>query len=952
MRRVRALLMVITALAGASTISVLPTVALDTSRAVASTGGVTYTPGNPSLATITNGTTAAPWNEYQGDPASPLYASNGTGTVLPTYTPGGVTNTTGGVTEPNLAVFPAANSGTDGVAPYPAGTVGTPGTLDGYCGTGANATAALGTPSSQPANTTLPLAPAYFPHIVRNADGSLTGYFDYRPKDADEAIVAATSIDNGQDWTYDGESLEENHGYCPNSDINDDGEGHPNVISVNGQTNLYTLPRAAGDNVGTGMLVHPLSPTATNPLNGAPATEKTGIDADDFASGAVAIPYCAAATPSPSTNSAITADPSSCSSAAATINFVNPIGTGLEAMAAGEFVDLTATPTPGSANVIYCAGVTSSSLTGCITNDPSGISVASNDLVEQVIGVANSDLAGSAEADSPVTDSLECHTSGSVIPVSSGSNTTFMPCDVPAGPNTTNGDGGLSGFTLLSDPTSSAGTFVAAAAFTAADDLTMATLNDNAPQRLYIDGVAVYCAQSNAYPSTEIEDCTTGPGNPPLEVHVGDPVISDPIVPATAQQTTGLVAPDGIVGVLPSYPGAPSGSTVVMYTEKVLSYFDVGYTTASTIGAVNSSGTLAFTDFPNTASEPLTPNSSGDYVVSFGDYTSQTSVTATCTGYTTTATTGTLTGCSIPIVTPVQLTDTITNKTFIQGPGAANVPLATLQQIGEGKGGSKSGEKNFGNNEDLSILRVAYTTDGINFSSAGLTNGGVITGADNGSVNSSATVNCNADTVVASYSDVNDPCATTSPPNLNAYAGNDAANGTSTAAGVAGADTGGTPDVDEARWVGSAGSIIVNPDGSYGLFLSGAWAADGDSDSFNQIFYSTSTDGENWSVPTPVLSTDYSFAASVTQDRELAGGSDDPLGISAYYSGRAYAPSVVQNPNGTLTMLFAGDRVPKSIAAAGGPLGTGSTRTPSEPKIRRCTATFWPSRSHRPRHRR
>ena len=68
------------------------------------------------------------------------------------------------------------------------------------------------------------------------------------------------------------------------------------------------------------------------------------------------------------------------------------------------------------------------------------------------------------------------------------------------------------------------------------------------------------------------------------------------------------------------------------------------------------------------------------------------------------------------------------------------------------------------------------------------------------------------------------------------------------------------------RWVGSAGSIIVNPDGSYGLFLSGAWAADGDSDAFNQIFYSSSTNGEYWTVPTPVISTDYSFAASVAQD--------------------------------------------------------------------------------------
>ena len=44
--------------------------------------------------------------------------------------------------------------------------------------------------------------------------------------------------------------------------------------------------------------------------------------------------------------------------------------------------------------------------------------------------------------------------------------------------------------------------------------------------------------------------------------------------------TTGLDAPDGIVGTLPTYPGAPAGSTVVLYTEKILSYFIEGTTNA------------------------------------------------------------------------------------------------------------------------------------------------------------------------------------------------------------------------------------------------------------------------------------------------------------------------------------------------------------------------------------
>ena len=230
-----------------------------------------------------------------------------------------------------------------------------------------------------------------------------------------------------------------------------------------------------------------------------------------------------------------------------------------------------------------------------------------------------------------MTDSLECNASSSPVPVSSTTSSTVMPCDVPAGPNTTNGDGGLAGFELYADPTSSGGDFVSPGPFTAADDLVMNKLNNDLPMRLYIDGSAVYCTGSNFALSTEIENCTTGPQGQPLEVHVGDPVISDPIVPATAEMTTGLVAPDGIVGVLPAYPGAPSGSTIVMYTEKVLDYFDVGYLPAGTFGNLSS---MTFTDFPNTLSAPLTPVN-GLYTVTIGDFTAQEPVTVTCTGYTT-----------------------------------------------------------------------------------------------------------------------------------------------------------------------------------------------------------------------------------------------------------------------------------------------------------------------------
>jgi hypothetical protein len=784
---------------------------------VASADGYTFTPGTPSLDTIANGTTAAPWNLSQGDSASSSYASQAPGTLLPSYTPGGAT--AGG--EPNLAVYPGASSGTDGNSPYPSGTVGTPGPLDGYCGSGSQATESGGSPARQPAGTSLPLAPAYFPHVVQNGDGSLTGYFDYRPKDADEAIIVARSTDNAQSWTYEGEALEENPGYCPSADVNDDGQGHPIVLTIGGTTRLYTLQRPAGDNPGVGMLVHTLAaPTSSDPLSGVPASEKVGIDPDAFATSGTPVPFTGG-TP-------------------ATISVSQTGAAGSpEQLVAGGLVDLTQNPTPTASTIINCSGVGATTLTGCTTTQSGGITVNSGDLIEQVIGYAKA-------------------------------GATFN-----AGPNTTTGDGGLASLTLATSST------LATSGFT---NTTTGTLfNTNAPNRAYVNGVAVYCNQANANPTTKIEDCTTGADNPQLVVSAGAPITSDPIFPSSASVTSGLVSPDGIVGVLPSYPGAPSGSTVVMYTEKELSYYIAGTTTNGSAATFSSS--IAFTPSAYTSQDlPAVISGSSPVTVQIGDSTAGTIVPVTCTGLTVGAT-DTLTGCS-----GFTAGDKYSATSWIGAPGATTVPAATLALTGEG---STSTAKLFKNNEDLTVLRVAYTTDGVDFSSAGLAGGGIISG--NGTEGSN-------------YDDINNPASTISPGNLNAYA------------------TPSTADATEMRFVGSGGSIITNQDGSYGLFLSGAWAADGDSDAFNQIFYSSSTDGQHWSVPVSVISTDYTFSASIAQDSALASNQDQPLGISAYYSGRAYGPSVWQNPDGSLTMVFAGYRMPKPIASAGTVLGTGSTK--------------------------
>ena len=74
-----------------------------------------------------------------------------------------------------------------------------------------------GCPVTQPAGTTLPLAPPTSP-TSSGTPTALTGYFDYRPKDADEEIVRRHLDRQRVTWTYDSKALEQNPGYCPTGD--------------------------------------------------------------------------------------------------------------------------------------------------------------------------------------------------------------------------------------------------------------------------------------------------------------------------------------------------------------------------------------------------------------------------------------------------------------------------------------------------------------------------------------------------------------------------------------------------------------------------------------------------------------------------------------------------------------------------------------------------------------
>jgi hypothetical protein len=117
--------------------------------------------------------------------------------------------------------------------------------------------------------------PYYFPFIVGSGQ-SVKGYFDYRPKEINEAIVAATSTNAGQSWTFE-EMVEQLTTECPNSDANtansggnDDGEGHPSIISIAGLTILYALDRRSPHVDSDGLIVHNILPRGTNALNPLP----------------------------------------------------------------------------------------------------------------------------------------------------------------------------------------------------------------------------------------------------------------------------------------------------------------------------------------------------------------------------------------------------------------------------------------------------------------------------------------------------------------------------------------------------------------------------------------------------------------------------------------------------------------------------------------------------------
>jgi hypothetical protein len=135
------------------------------------------------------------------------------------------------------------------------------------------------------------MQPYYFP-FVRVKGGLLEGFFDYRPRNEQEATVQAHSNDWGVSWVVTSQALGLNP-YCPlfdtdpdnqfvnvggvktayGSDPNaagDNGLGHPVVLTVNGVQRLYNLNRANGHIDSDQLVVHTLPSAASGSLSSLP----------------------------------------------------------------------------------------------------------------------------------------------------------------------------------------------------------------------------------------------------------------------------------------------------------------------------------------------------------------------------------------------------------------------------------------------------------------------------------------------------------------------------------------------------------------------------------------------------------------------------------------------------------------------------------------------------------
>jgi len=180
---------------------------------------------------------------------------------------------------------------------------------------------------------------------------------------------------------------------------------------------------------------------------------------------------------------------------------------------------------------------------------------------------------------------------------------------------------------------------------------------------------------------------------------------------------------------------------------------------------------------------------------------------------------------------------------IVDGDDTGATALPTSQQC---KAAPFSGKTN----HDISNVRLATTTDGINFTDLGIVHG------------------------------LNDPT---------------------------------TVDYNETRWVSPRGTLLdINGDGSrWGLYFSAGNCLDGDSDAFHFIGYAESSDMMTWTVYSDINHPIASINPITTANQ--AGGATVTIPANAplvptqpWFAERLYAPTAVQIDSTHLSMTFAG----------------------------------------------